>query len=198
MLEPEEEERQKKMAMMKKYYRNRQATFIKQLLKRKEEHQKAEEEKREKDEKRKKKIKDKALANMNMRVDANAEINPDELPPIERPLRDDQLIRSAERKRFTRGNSVAAFGGTSTRGLSLSARPSDFQVNKAKSKNQTQEDFSTEPSQKSGIPRIPRSRKQKHRQMVNAYGVSDHDDTKKLVRQNSRTSCRSVRSSHSL
>ena len=123
----------------------------------KEEEQKAEEEKKQKEEKRKKKIKDKALANLAVNLEDRS---PNELPPIDQ---NDFVGATFETKRMTRGNSVSGFGSTKTRGLSLSARPSEF--NREKSKNVTQEDFSSEHttqtqiSSKSGIPRLPRSRK---------------------------------------
>jgi len=56
--------------MMKKYYRNRHSTFIKALLDQKKEAQQAEEEKKDKIEKKLKKIKDKALANFNVNLNA--------------------------------------------------------------------------------------------------------------------------------
>ena len=115
---------------MKRYYRNRHASFLKELLGKKEEQKKEEEEKKAKAEKRKQKVRDKALANMNINFDASAEINPDDLPSLDGITKEDSsFLRSTHEalgtmKRMGRGNSVAAFGSTgAARVSSLSARP---------------------------------------------------------------------------
>ena len=159
---------------MKRYYRNRHASFLKELLGKKEEQKREEEEKRAKAEKRKQKVRDKALANLNVNFDASAEINADDLPSLDGITKEDSsFLRSTQEpsstgKRMARGNSVAAFGATgAARVSSLSARPS--LVKQSNRKKLTQEEYSTEISSKAGLP-PPKSKEAKRAQMKDAYG----------------------------
>ena len=122
-VEPDEEERQQKLAMMRKYYRNRHSTFIKTLLEQKKKKDEDREAQKQREEQKKQKVKDKVLAQMNVRQEVEPEAKQQPWSPDER-----------EDRHLKRGGSMASGikRQPSQRKSSLSARPERLALGKQK------------------------------------------------------------------